>query len=222
MHWFYYVGRFLTVVLSFLLTRREVKGKENIPAQGPLLIAANHLNLADPPIIGVSIKRKAMFLAKEELFHSRFSGYIMRNFGAFPVRRGGMNREALRKARQLLAQDMAIIMFPEGRRSRNAQLESAFSGVALIASHNSTPILPVGVSGTEKIKGMSWFLRRPKITVNIGSPFYLPPVNGKLNRAQLTEFTHSIMEHIAELLPAEYRGNYTSRKSNSNESRKSG
>ena len=221
MHWFYYIGRFLTVVLSFLLTHREVKGKENVPKQGPLLIAANHLNLADSPIIGVSINRKAMFLAKEELFHSRFSGYIMRNFGAFPIRRGGMNRESMRKARQFLAQDMAIIMFPEGRRSLSTQLESAFSGAALIASRSSAPILPIGIFGTEKIKGMSWFLRRPRITVNIGSSFYLPPVNGKLNRAQLTEFTHSIMENIAELLPPEYRGNYASRKSRNNESRKS-
>ncbi|MBA7485267.1 1-acyl-sn-glycerol-3-phosphate acyltransferase [subsurface metagenome] len=221
MHWFYYVGRFLTRILLFLLTHREVKGKENVPKQGPLLIAANHLNLADPPIIGVSINRKAMFLAKEELFHSRFSKHIMRSFGAFPIRRGGMNRESMRKARQFLAQDMAIIMFPEGRRSLNTQLESAFSGAALIASRSSAPILPIGIFGTEKIKGMSWFLRRPRITVNIGASFYLPPVNGKLNRAQLTEFTHSIMEHIAELLPPEYRGNYASRKSRSNESRKS-
>jgi len=221
MHLVYYGGRFLTRMLLFLFTRWRVRGKENIPRQGALLIVANHLHLTDPPILSVSIDRKALFMAKEELFHSRFSRHIMRSFGAFPIRRGGMNREAMRKARQFLTQDMAIIMFPEGRRSLSTQLESAFSGAALIASRSSAPILPIGIFGTEKIKGMSWFLRRPRITVNIGASFYLPPVNGKLNRAQLTEFTHSIMEHIAELLPPEYRGNYASRKSSSNESRKS-
>jgi len=218
MHWVYYGGRFLTRVLLFLFTRWRVKGRENIPSQGPLLIVVNHLNLADPPIIGVSVNRKAMFLAKEELFRSRLSGYIIRNYGAFPVRRGGMNKEALRKAEQLLARGMALIMFPEGRRSQDAQLESAFSGSTLIAARSSAPILPIGITGTEKIKGFAWLFRRPQITVNIGYPFYLPPVNGKLTRVELAEFTHSVMEHIAELLPAEYRGKYGRQKISQHES----
>jgi len=199
-------------MLLFLLTRWRVRGKENIPDQGPLLIVVNHLNLADPPIIGVSVSRKAMFLAKEELFRSRLSAYVVRNFGAFPVRRGGMNKEAVRKAEQLLAQGMALIMFPEGRRSRGAQLESALSGAALIAARSHVPILPIGLYGTEKIKGRTWLFRRPRITVNIGRPFYLSSVNKKLTQAQLAEFTHSIMGHIAELLPTEYRRNYDHQK----------
>jgi 1-acyl-sn-glycerol-3-phosphate acyltransferase len=183
-----------------------------------LLVVVNHLNFADPPIIGVSVNRKAIFLAKEELFRSRLSGYIVRNYGAFPVRRGGMNREAMRKSKQLLAQGMALIMFPEGRRSQNAQLESAFSGAALIAARSDVPILPIGIVGTEKIEGTTWWLRRPQITVNIGHPFYLSPVNHKLTRVKLTEFTHSIMGHIAELLPIEYRGDYDGQKSGKRES----
>ena len=218
MHWVYYGGRFLTRMLLFLLTRWRVRGKENIPGQGPLLIVVNHLNLADPPIIGVSVSRKAIFMAKEELFRPRFWGYFVRNFGAFPIRRGGMNKEALRKAKQLLAQGMALIMFPEGRRSQGAQLESASSGSALIAWRSDAPILPIGISGTEKIKGIAWLFRRPQITVNIGCPFYLPQVNGKLTRAELDEFTHSLMEHIAELLPTEYRGKYGRQKISQHES----
>jgi len=218
MHWIYYGSRLLARVLLFLFARWRVKGRENIPSQGPLLIVVNHLNLADPPIIGVSVNRRVFFLAKEELFRSRLSGYIVRNCGAFPVRRGGMNREAMRKSKQLLAQGMALIMFPEGRRSQKAQLESAFSGAALIAARNGVPILPIGIAGTEKIKGITWWLRRPQITVNIGSPFYLSPVRGKLTRVELTEFTHSIMGHIAELLPIEYRGDYGGQKIGKRES----
>ena len=218
MHWIYYGGRFLTRGLLFLFTRWRVRGKENIPSQGPLLVVVNHLNFADPPIIGVSVNRKAMFLAKEELFRPGLSGYIIRHYGAFPVRRGGMNKEAMRKSEQLLKQDMALIMFPEGRRSQNAQLESAFSGAALIAARNGVPILPMGIAGTEKIKGITWWLRRPQITVNIGPTFYLSPVKGKLTRVELTEFTHSIMGHIAELLPIEYRGDYGGQKIGKHES----
>jgi 1-acyl-sn-glycerol-3-phosphate acyltransferase len=218
MHWLYYGVRLLARTLLFLLTRWRVNGKENVPGEGPLLIAANHLALADPPIIGVSVPRKAMFLAKEELFRSRLTGYVVRNLGAFPVRRGGMNKEAMRTAEQLLGQGRALIMFPEGRRSLDARLEPAFRGAALIACRNGAPVLPVGIYGTEKVNGVAWLLRRPRITVNIGRPFYLPRVDGRLTSAKLAGFTHSIMEHIAELLPAQYRGNYSGGKNENHES----
>jgi len=222
MHWLYYAGRYLTRVLLFLFARWEVRGRENIPSQGPLLIVVNHLSLADPPIIGVSINRKAVFLAKEELFRSRVTGYVVRNYGAFPVRRGGMNKKSLRESEQLLRQGIALILFPEGRRSRSGRLGSAFPGPAFLASRSGAPILPVGITGTEKIRGIAWLLRRPRITVNIGCPFHLPQTNGKLTREELAEFTRSIMEHIAELLPPEYRGDYGHRRISKHESGKSG
>lgn len=213
MHWVYYAGRFLTRMLLFLLAQWQVRGRENIPEQGPLLIVANHINLADPPILAVSIRRKAMFMAKEELFRSRFSRFFVRNFGAFPIRRGRLDRGALRRAEQLLARGLALIMFPEGQRSKNARLQPAFAGSALVAVRSDVPILPVGITGTEKIKGRAWLFRRPRITVNIGHPFYLPAVNGKLTKAELVRLTNFMMEHIAELLPSKYRENYDGKES---------
>jgi 1-acyl-sn-glycerol-3-phosphate acyltransferase len=149
-----------------------------------------------------------MFMAKKELFRFRMIGYFLGSFGAFPVHRGQLNRQALRQARQILADGLALVMFPEGTRSRNGRLRSAFSGPALIAMRSGAPILPVGISGTEKIRGLTWLLRRPQITVNIGQPFYLPPVSSKLTKAKLIELTNLMMGHIAELLPLEYRGEY--------------
>ncbi len=195
-------------VLLFLLTRWQVKGKENIPSQGPVLIIANHLNLADPPLLAVSLGRKAVFMAKKELFRNRFSSYFIRGFGAFPVHRGQLDRKALRQAEQLLADGMALITFPEGTRSKSGQLQSAFSGSALVALRSGVPILPIGISGTEKIKGVAWWLRRPELTVNIGRPFHLPPASSKLTKVELAELTNFMMGHIAELLPPKYRGNY--------------
>jgi len=208
MPWFYYVARTLVRVLLKLLTRYQVKGRENIPREGPLLIVANHLSLADVPLLNVSFNRQVIFMAKKELFRSRLIGYIIRGLGAFPVYRGQFNRQAIRQAFQILADAQALVMFPEGTRSPSGQLQSAFPGPALIAMRSGVPILPVGFIGTEKIKGITWLLRRPKITVNIGAPFYLPPASSRLAKAELTELTESLMGHIAELLPPEYRGEY--------------
>ncbi len=208
MPWFYYVGRLVVRMLLLLLTRWRVKGRENVPSQGSLLVVANHLNLADPPLLAVSLGRKAIFMAKEELFRFRLSGYFIHGFGAFPVHRGQLDRKALRQAGQVLGEGLALVMFPEATRSKSAQLQPAFSGSALIALRSGVPILPIGITGTERIKGVAWLLHRPEITVNIGHPFHLPPASSKLTKVELTKLTDYMMGRIAELLPPEYRGDY--------------
>ena len=208
MSWFYYFGRFLIRVTLVLFTSLKVKGKKNLPGQGPLLVVANHLSLADPPLLGACLSRKAIFMAKEELFRSRLSRYFIAGFGAFPVHRGQLDRKALRQSEKVLAEGMVLVMFPESTRSKNAQLQTAFPGSTLIALRSDVPILPVGITGTERVKGLRWLLQRPRLTVNVGHPFRLPPVNGKASKTELVELTDFIMRHIAELLPVEYRGSY--------------
>jgi 1-acyl-sn-glycerol-3-phosphate acyltransferase len=205
--WFNFVGRVLMVVLLRLLSDWEVSGKENIPKEGPILVVSNHMNNCDPPLLAVSISRRLIFMAKEELFRSRVSGYLIQGFGAFPVYRGRHNIEAMRKAKSVLDAGWGLVMFPEGMRSRNGKLLHAFPGSAIIAAKNDAIILPVGITGTEKIVGVSWFFKRPKIMVNIGKPFKVSH-NGKISREQLNQITDSIMYHIAELLPCEYHGCY--------------
>jgi len=100
------------------------------------------------------------------------------------------------------------VMFPEATRSKNACLQRALPGSALIASRQAVPVLPVGIAGTEKIKRTSWMFRRPRITINIGPPFSLPSSGGKISKDELAEHTELIMRRIAELLPPEYRGVY--------------
>jgi len=204
----YSAGRVLAWWLFFLLTRREVKGEENVPPRGPLIIVSNHLHNADPPIVGISFRRKIIFMAKEELFRSRLVAFFLHRFGAFPVNRQRFGREALRQAQNVLDDGQVLAMFPEGRRSLKNQLERPLPGSALIAYRSGAPVIPVGISGTEQIRGISWVFRRPRMTVNIGRPFYLTPSDGKLNRKELAELADSIMLEIAKLLPPEYRGKY--------------
>ena len=85
----------------------------------------------------------------------------------------------------MLAEGLILVMFPEATRSKNAQLQSAFPGAALIALHCGVPILPVAVAGTERIKGITWMLRRPPVTITFGNPFNLTSVNGKMSKEEL-------------------------------------
>jgi 1-acyl-sn-glycerol-3-phosphate acyltransferase len=208
MHWVYYFGRGLIRFLVFSFAKWQVKGEENVPERGPLLIVSNHLHLADPPIVAASIKLKAVIMAKEELFQQRWSRFWVKNFGAFPVRRHGVDRKALRQAEQRLKQGFALIMFPEGSRSPNAKMRPALPGAALIAARLGVPILPVGISGSEKLKELKPGRRGRVITVNIGRPFRLPPHEGKLTREDLGQMTDYMMRQVAALLPPEYRGVY--------------
>ena len=205
--WLYYLGHWGVSLFLFLFTRFKIKGKQNMPKTGGVLICANHLGTIDPPVVGVSLGRITIFMAKEELFRSRFSGYFISRFGAFPVHRGQLDRQALRQAERVLSENKALVMFPEGTRS-SGQLQSGFMGAALIAERAGVPVVPIGLIGTERIKGWKWMLRRPRIIVNIGLPFRLSLDSNKARRAGLEENTNVIMEHIAGLLPEEYRGLY--------------
>jgi len=195
-------------VLFFLTTRCQIKGRENVPEQGPLLVVSNHLSIADPPLLVLGLGRRSMFMAKKQLFRFKPMGWLLHGLGAFPVHRGRLDRQALRRANRVMDEGQVLVMFPEGMRSRSGQLRPAFNGAALIASRSRVTVLPVGISGSEQLEDLSRCWRRPRVTVNIGRPFYLPPAGSKLTRQELAEFTGSVMQHVAELLPPDYRGGY--------------
>jgi 1-acyl-sn-glycerol-3-phosphate acyltransferase len=165
------------------------------------------------PLVGVSFNRTLIFMTKKELFRFRLIGYFVRSLGGFPIYREQLDRKALRQANRVLADGQALFIFPEGTRSRGGQLGPAFPGTALVALRSGATILPVAITGTEKLRtdrlrGATWLLRRPRIKVTIGRPFHLPPVNGRLTKSKRTELTNLIMGRIVELLPLERRGHY--------------
>lgn len=195
-------------VISRLVLRCRVVGKENVPRNSSCIIVANHVNLLDSPLLGISLGRKVYFMAKEEVFDSPLIGYLAKQFGAFPVGKGKLDRRAGRKAVELLSQGEALIILPEGTRSKDGKLGPAYHGAALLAVKRGVPIVPVGITGTRHLTGKWWFLKRHRITINIGQPFTLTTASDKLNKEETRRLTDAVMKHIAELLPEEYRGRY--------------
>ena len=206
---YYGAGMTLARLCFTAFAKWKVEGKEAIPPKGPLVIAANHLSNADPPVVMASFNRRLYTLAKEELFNYPVVSMLLKSMGAHPVDREGNDLGALRWVFKLLEQDRAILVFPEGRRSREAALQRGRPGVGYIALRSQAPILPIAITGTENIPGL-WRVAFPlcRINVRIGQPFTLPFIEGKLSRPILQHTADIIMERIAALLPPSYRGFY--------------
>ena len=189
---------FLTVVLYMLakvLLRLERSGTENIPQNGPVVIASNHLSLLDPPIIGVAATRKIHFMAKQELFVPVL-GSIYRTLGAFPVRRGAADRNAIKYGIDLLLAQKVLAIFPEGTRSKNGQIGKAEPGALMMAGKARAVIVPTAVSGTNlSSSGRIW----PKVKVKFGKPIYFLE-DEPVNKEVIVRMTDELMNEIQTLL----------------------
>ena len=211
------IARALVEGVLRVFVRLEIKDKENLPPDGPIIAVFNHLNLIDPPLHIISIlPRDSIVMAKEELFYYwpvPIFRILMDAAEAYPVRRRGTPEErrmAIRYSEDVLAKGLVFGIYPEGTRSKSGCMKEAHTGCALIALKTGVPLVPVSIRGTEKLKGIGW-ITRPKVTITFGKPFALPPVTGKPTEEKLRELTDYIMGKIASVLPPEYRGRYEPR-----------
>ncbi len=193
-------------LLLRLFTRFHVEGLENVPKSGPVLLVSNHLNLIDPPVLGALLPRRITFMAKEELFRVPIVGWVVRWYGAFAVRRGQPDREALRRATAVLNGGGVVGMFPEGTRSKTGKMNKGYSGAALVAVLAKATILPVAITGTDLVRSPFSLLTRPVMKVRVGRPFLLE--RGREEKADLEAMTRQMMGRVAALLPEERRGFY--------------
>ena len=185
----YLFFRFILRVLYTLLFRLEARGTENIPLNGPVVLASNHLSNFDPPTVGVKVKRKVHFMAKEELFKIPVFGPLLRSFGAFPVKRGGVSKDAIKSSITMLKEGNVMGIFPEG--SRNNQSGAAKKGAAMIAIRSGAAIVPVAIIG--KYRPLS------KIVVCYGKPIDLTAIIEESSPDMLEQVTDAIMARIREL-----------------------
>ena len=205
----YRVGRLMSRIFLPTFGSIEVVGRRNIPKTGPIMIAANHQSNSDPAVLVYAVDRPLWFMAKRRLFKRRVAAYFLRHVHVYPVDRDGRDIDALRWARSVLDQERALLIFPEGTRSPNALAEAVTDGLAYIALLTGAKIVPLAITGTEQIRNMYWTpFHFKKLRVVIGEPFTLPAPIGRIDREQLREATHQVMERVAALLPERYRGFY--------------
>src|SRR3954451_19394710 len=150
-------------------------GREHVPKDGPVILAANHRSFLDPFIIGVCVRRPIYFVAKRELFERRWQGWILNALGAFPIRRGESDAESMETALEILRRGDVVVIFPEGTRIRTGSLGKAKRGVGRMALQSGAPGVPVAGHGTGDAR-RGWRIRPVKVKVRMGRPLTFPRV----------------------------------------------
>ena len=195
------------------IARVRVEGLGDLPTEGPLILAANHLSNVDPPFIGgwlgPALGRRPTFLAKEVLFGGPL-GILIRSLGAEPVKAGGSDIGAYRTAKAVLDKGGVVAILPEGTRSFDGVMADPKPGVSMLATRTGTPVLPVGLSGTDDLMAREQTFPHigARVTMRVGRPFRLTLAEGTDRRAALEAADAELMRRIAALVEPRHRGTW--------------
>ncbi|MCH7610440.1 MAG: 1-acyl-sn-glycerol-3-phosphate acyltransferase [Chloroflexi bacterium] len=197
-------------VLINLLSRPNIEGRENLPKSGAYLIVSNHMSMVDIPMGLTFFGRRDLkaWVAAKWSSHPLLAPIVHMSGGIFIVR-GKVDRSALQEAINWLKSGRPFVLAPEGTRSRQGTLQRGKTGAAYLAAEANVPVIPTGFIGTdEAMRTLFRRFRRPRITLRIGKPFMLPPLDGNSQAASLRKNTDELMCRIAVLLPRRYWGHY--------------
>src|SRR3984957_17435127 len=181
----YAFARGLVEVVCRAYWRVEVRGREHIPASGAYVIAPVHRSNIDTLLAGCLTRRRIRVMGKDSLWKYRWSGALFSSLGAFPVRRGTPDREALRICEEAPRGGEPVVLFPEGSRQSGPLVQPVFEGASFVAARAGVPIVPVGIGGSEWAmpKGKKG-IRPVKVVMVVGTPIPPPPAppSGRLSR----------------------------------------
>lgn len=199
MKWFYFLVWKSVRTISRFLWRLTWEGVENISREGGVIIASNHISYYDPPFVSVSSQREVNFMAKRELFSIPALGFLIRNLNAFPVSRGKYDRQALEAAIEVLKKGEALIVFPEGTRSRKkGEFLPPKAGIGVLAREGQVPIVPAYISGSNELTKVFFTFGRVKVIFGPPIPreWVLSVPEGRPGYQQIAE---EVMRRIGEL-----------------------
>ncbi|MHB1209789.1 MAG: lysophospholipid acyltransferase family protein [Acidimicrobiales bacterium] len=183
----YRVVSSLLRALSWIFFRPTVIGVENIPLDGPVLIAPIHRSNVDFAFTLFISPRKVFFMAKDSIFRVPILGPLVSHLGAFPVKRGSADRESMSLAEEVLRQGHALVLFPEGTRHEGLNVQTLHDGAMFVAARTGALVVPVGIGGSEKAMPLGAKLPRfAKIRIVVGTPITPPSSQGRITRSSVT------------------------------------
>lgn len=199
---FYRVAWLIVVGVVRLYTRETINGREHLPKSGAFVLAPVHRCYLDTPLAGAVRWKRMRFMGKDTMWKNRQFGWIFSALGSFPVSRGTADREALRRAIEVLQMGDPLVLFPEGERKAGPIVQPIFDGAVYIALKAGVPIVPVGIGGSERVmpKGSKLVYPR-KVHVEIGPPI-MPPVvedGGRIPRQVYKDYSIRLHDELQRL-----------------------
>ena len=191
-----------------LIVHLQVEGLDNIPAAGPAILMINHVAFLDPVMLIARVPRRIVPMSKIENLRLPGVNLLIRIWGAINVRRGEVDRAALRRAIEALQAGHLLLMAPEGTRSKSGELQEPHDGIAYVATRTNALVIPVGIVGTPDI-ARNWKQgRRTTVHVTFGRPFYFETAGARVGREALSQMTREAMYQLAAMLPPQQRGRF--------------
>lgn len=194
----YYGGWLFTRVVFNLFFRIRISGQENIPREGGFILASNHLSYLDPPLVGTWVPRQVYFMAKQELFKNRLLGNIITRTNALPLRRGTIDRVALKRCVETLKAGYVLTVFPEGTRAKEGHFLKPKPGIGMIAVRAGCPIVPTFIDGSNRL--WDCLLGRYRLSITYGKPLARDWIESfEATKESYTRIAETVMEQIATL-----------------------
>lgn len=198
----YFFGWCIFRALYQCYFRWRVFNPERVPNAGPVILAANHASYIDPPLVGAGLKRSINYLARENLFRFPVLGWVLHRWQVVPVDREGGGAKGLKAILDRLLAGGAIILFPEGTRTRDGKLQPARSGIGLTVIKSTAPVVPVRVFGTFEALGRNKRFPRPsRVAVKYGQPMFFEQLRAEA-RTCTKQRLKEIYQQVADELMA--------------------
>lgn len=196
----YRVAQTISYTYFRLFHRFRVQGLENIPKDKPFILACNHLSFFDPPAIGCKIPRNLHYFARDSLFFWPL-GLLISSLNSIPVNRGQLDLGTLRKVLKVLKNGHPILVFPEGTRSENGELQEPQKGLGLLVAKSSVGVIPARIYGSGKAFGKKHLIPRigRKIYINIGVEISFDDPKDVKSKKNYLEISTTVMSAIEKL-----------------------
>ena len=197
----YFIVRNLVTFICRTWCRMTVEGSHNVPSEGIFILAPTHRSIIDTPIASGSTRRRMRFMGADKWWSNKALGGLLTVLGGFPVSRGTADREALRRAIELLESGQPLVLFPEGERKSGPVVQPLFDGAAYVAVKAGVPIIPVGIGGSEGVmpKG-SKMIRPHKCVLVVGAPITAQlDAEGRVPRSAVRDVTTALSVSLQEL-----------------------